>query len=78
MRATIDEEKAMDLYPWVLLACPIGMGLMMWIMMRGGSDSSQASRDKEIDDLRSEVEHLRSARKPEASHHGMPENQIGQ
>lgn len=51
------------LYPLVLLACPIGMGLMMWVMMRGGSKDSPVPpphQDEEIAQLRTEVERLRT------------------
>lgn len=51
-----------SLYPLVLLACPIGMGLMMWMMMRGGNKEKSAPlnhQDEEIARLRTEVERLR-------------------
>lgn len=67
----------MDLYPLVLLACPIGMGLMMWMMMRAGSDGSQTSRDREIADLRSEIEDLRTVQRSNLDQ-PQPERQIGQ
>lgn len=50
----------MDLTTLVLLACPIGMGLMMWMMMRGDSHQGDGNRE-EIAQLRSEVDELRSA-----------------
>lgn len=56
------------LYPLVVLACPIGMGLMMWMMMRGGNkneaDSAPATSE-EIAMLRNEVEHLRTFQAPQ-------------
>ncbi|MDW3215672.1 MAG: hypothetical protein R8G01_16855 [Ilumatobacteraceae bacterium] len=49
------------LYPLALLACPVGMGLMMWFMMRGSkSDSAETpGRDQEINSLRAEIAALR-------------------
>lgn len=47
-----------------LLACPVGMGLMMWLMMRGQRhDQPQAShgQEAEIARLRAEVDQLRAA-----------------
>jgi hypothetical protein len=52
------------LYALALLACPVGMGLMMWIMMRGQNNSThQAQRPAdrgEVDALRAEVEALKA------------------
>ncbi|MEU0108448.1 hypothetical protein ABZ313_24235 [Streptomyces sp. NPDC006251] len=63
-------------YALAVLACPVGMGLMMWFMMKGtrqqggaqpGQDktagftgSSVDARQREVDALRAEVEALRS------------------
>jgi hypothetical protein len=55
-----------SLYPFALLACPVGMGLMMWLMMRGNKDKTPQDRvppkqddvtrlQDEIDALRAEV-----------------------
>jgi len=52
----------MDLTVLALLACPIAMGLMMWMMMRGDSHEGDRNRDDEIAQLRSEVDELRSAK----------------
>lgn len=47
-------------YPLLFLACPLGMGFMMWLMMRGGRTESAALQDgEEIARLRTEVERLR-------------------
>ncbi|MBC9723830.1 hypothetical protein [Streptomyces sp. TRM68367] len=58
------------LYPLLLLACPIGMGLMMWFMTRGGLHASRRSNSVdspaahfELDELRREVAELRAAQK---------------
>lgn len=51
-----------SLYPLLLLACPIGMGLMMWVMLRGGSHSSQPGdpTQNELAELRQELAELRT------------------
>lgn len=56
------------LYLLALLACPIGMGAMMWFMSRGqhgGSNNTPStgnSRDNELAQLRNEVNTLRQQR----------------
>jgi len=58
------------LYGVAVLACPIGMGLMMWMMMRGqrrdtsGLTTSSAPTDRaaEIDALRGEIAQLKAGR----------------
>jgi hypothetical protein len=58
-----------SLYVLAVLACPIGMGAMMWFMMRGGTgkqdatDSQDAARDAELTQLRAEVDQLRAAQR---------------
>ncbi|WP_328747303.1 hypothetical protein OHT57_17245 [Streptomyces sp. NBC_00285] len=51
-----------SLYPLLLLACPIGMGLMMWAMLRGGSHSSRPADPtrNELAELRQELAELRT------------------
>lgn len=58
------------LYPLALLACPLGMGLMMWMMMRGNkhdSSSQQATGTDELTRLRAEVDQLRAAERADDS-----------
>ncbi len=58
------------LYALALLACPLGMGVMMWFMMRGGGKAPAATppaysstSDAELAQLRTEVDQLRAARR---------------
>jgi hypothetical protein len=44
-----------------VLACPVGMGLMTWMMMRGNHDTNSAEQ-REIRRLQAEIDELKSAR----------------
>lgn len=52
------------LWTLVVLACPIGMGLMMWMMSRGHSGQSDSSADAgsrdEVAALRAEIQRLKT------------------
>ena len=56
------------LYLLALLACPLLMGGMMWMMMRGHQPSSPGPDDKqqELAALRAEIDRLRVERSPRA------------
>lgn len=71
------------LFSLALLACPVGMGLMMWFMMRGkkhgNEDSSPSSTvpatDAELTKLRAEVDQLRAGQRD--SGQALPTTEIG-
>jgi hypothetical protein len=52
-------------YSLAVLACPVGMGLMMWLMMRGNKSHGQArsGSDAEIAALRAQLDQLRAAQR---------------
>ncbi|HEY8863292.1 MAG TPA: DUF2933 domain-containing protein [Candidatus Dormibacteraeota bacterium] len=64
-----------QLLPYVLiLACPVTMGVMMWVMMRG-MDHGQRP-DPRVAELESQVAELRSAvTRPGQSHGSQPESE---
>lgn len=43
-----------------LLACPIGMGAMMFFMMRGNKRQQPDPREQEVVRLRAEIDQLRA------------------
>ncbi|MET9817334.1 MULTISPECIES: hypothetical protein [unclassified Streptomyces] len=52
------------LYLLPALACPVGMGLMMWFMMRGRHSAPTTAQERELAGLRKEVEALRGEQRP--------------
>lgn len=60
-----------SLYPLVILACPVGMGVMMWLMMRGNKTSPTGVADPtqnqaELDRMQAEINQLRVASQDQA------------
>lgn len=61
------------LYSMALLACPLGMGAMMWFMMRKPSHQHGSSGgSEELTRLRAEVDQLRAAQRDQADRTPMP------
>lgn len=61
------------LYTLAVLACPISMGLMMFMMMRGqnqgsADQASGAADPSEVAALRAEIEELKAARAADTPH----------
>lgn len=60
------------LYALAVLACPVGMGMLMWLMMRSDKKPSRdaataaSASDAEMAQLRAEVDRLRAVQ-PSAS-----------
>lgn len=53
-----------SLYALAFLACPIGMGLMMWMMMRGNQhqpNDDTAARQAKLVGMQAEIDQLRAA-----------------
>ena len=52
-----------SLYALALLACPVGMGAMMWLMMRGNKGQSsdvEAAKRAELAGLEAQIAQLRA------------------
>ena len=47
-------------YALALLACPVAMGAMMWMMMRGGKSQPQADSAADLATMRAEIDRLRA------------------
>lgn len=63
-------------YALAVLACPVGMGAMMWMMMRGQGNKDQGDNagggeQQQVQQLRAEIDQLkaeRAARRTEGTH----------
>jgi hypothetical protein len=58
-----------------LLACPVGMGVMMWLMLRGHGQQHEgtSAQDAEIAALHAELDQLRAAQREQAGDRVRPE-----
>lgn len=55
-----------SLYALALLACPLGMGAMMWVMMRGNKQQpptpDTAAKQAELAGLQAQIDQLQAQR----------------
>ena len=55
-----------SLFALALLACPVGMGLMMWLMMRGNHQQpaagDAAAKQAELAGLQAQIDQLQARR----------------
>lgn len=61
----------MNWYALAVLACPVGMGVMMWLMMRPGKKQADTgtlspASEAEVAQLRAELDELRAAQRSAA------------
>ncbi|MBW0090381.1 hypothetical protein I4I73_16485 [Pseudonocardia sp. KRD-184] len=60
------------LYGLALLACPVGMGAMMWMMMRGQRTGSGTLKGPDqVAELRSEIDLLKAERAAQRAKGGL-------
>ena len=55
------------------LACPVGMGAMMWMMMRGGNKNASdtgGQGQQQVEQLRSEIDQLKAERATQRTNGG--------
>lgn len=50
------------LWGLAVVACPVGMGLMMWLMMRGQRAGAGDTSERQVTQLRAEVNQLKAER----------------
>lgn len=64
-------------YSLAILVCPVGMGLMMWMMMRGQKQAPEPLESEELGRLRAEIEHLQSGQHLQSSQAGPQDRPTG-